>query len=263
VDSGSAFHNLYLGALHWLDYDNDGDLDLLLAGNTGGLDVLRLYRNNNVAANAAPGAPSNLAVSRVGTGVEFSWNAATDDHTPSPGLGYNLRVGTTPGGSQVVSPQSDPTGYRRLAALGNVQSGLSARLGHLVPGTTYYWSVQSVDAAFAGSPFAAEGSFTFTVAAVENAGVRTALSLSAAPNPFTGPIRISYALPSAQSVQLGIFDLSGRRTRMLVREFEGAGRYTLSWDGRDDRGRPAPGGAYFVRLQTGTEAASRVIVLSR
>ena len=43
--------------------------------------------------------------------------------------------------------------------MGDVQSRLGARVRGLVPGTTYYWSVQSVDTAFAGSTFAAEGSF--------------------------------------------------------------------------------------------------------
>ena len=159
VDSGSTFHNLYLGAVNWMDYDNDGDLDLLLTGNTSGTDVLRIYRNNNATQNTAPAAPTNLAVNVLGTSVDVSWNAASDTQTPAAGLSYNWRVGTAPGGSNIVAPQSSSAGYRRLATMGNVQSRLSARLRGLVPGTIYYWSVQSVDTAFAGSSFAAEGSF--------------------------------------------------------------------------------------------------------
>jgi len=160
VDSGATFHNLYLGTLSWMDYDNDGDLDLLLAGNTGGLDVLRIYRNNTLTPNTAPTAPTNLVVNVIGTSVEFFWNAASDAQTPATGLNYNLRVGTTPGGSQIVAPQSSSAGKRRLTALGNAGPGLAARLSSLKPGTNYFWSVQAVDTAFAGSPFAAEGSFT-------------------------------------------------------------------------------------------------------
>jgi hypothetical protein len=160
VDSGSTFHNLYLGAVHWMDYDNDGDLDLLLAGNTGGLDILRIYRNNNATPNTAPTAPGNLAANVLGTSVDVSWNAASDAQTPTAALSYNWRVGTAPGGSNVVAPQSSNTGYRRLVAIGNTQLRLGAHLRGLVPGTTYYWSVQSVDTAFAGSSFATEGSFT-------------------------------------------------------------------------------------------------------
>jgi len=46
VDSGDVFHNVYLGSVSWIDYDNDGDLDLLLSGNEVGADILRLYRND-------------------------------------------------------------------------------------------------------------------------------------------------------------------------------------------------------------------------
>jgi hypothetical protein len=58
-----------------------------------------------------------------------------------------------------MAPQSASGGYRRLPEMGNAQAGLTARVGNLKPGTNYYWSVQAVDTAFAGSTFAAEGSF--------------------------------------------------------------------------------------------------------
>jgi hypothetical protein len=148
------------GSVTWVDYDNDGHLDLSLAGNENGLDLLSLYRNTTGTPNTIPSAPTNLAVNVLGTSVEFSWSAASDTQTPAAGLSYNLRVGTTPGGSQVVAPQSSSGGYRRLAALGSTGPRLAARLSSLKPGTNYFWSVQAVDTAFAGSPFAAEGSFT-------------------------------------------------------------------------------------------------------
>ncbi len=102
-----------------MDYDNDGDLDLLLTGNTGGLDVLRIYRNNNGTPNNPPSAPANLAVNVLGTSVEVSWSAASDAQTPAAALSYNWRVGTAPGGSNIVAPQSSSAGYRRLVAMGN------------------------------------------------------------------------------------------------------------------------------------------------
>jgi hypothetical protein len=161
VNSGATFHNLYLGTMSWMDYDNDGNLDLLLAGNNGsGGDIVSIYHNNNVTANTAPNSPTNLVVNVIGTSVDFSWSAASDAQTPAAGLNYNLRVGTTPGGAQIVSPQSGTNGYRRLTALGNAGSHLGAHLASLKPGTNYFWSVQAVDTAFAGSAFPAEGSFT-------------------------------------------------------------------------------------------------------
>jgi hypothetical protein len=160
VDSGATFHNLILGTVSWVDYDNDGHLDLSLSGNENGHEVLSLYRNTTGTPNTAPTAPTHPVVNVNGTSVDFSWSTASDAQTPAAGLTYNLRVGTTPGGSQVVSSQSGANGYRRLAALGNAGPRLDAHLASLKPGTNYFWSVQAVDTAFVGSPFAAEGSFT-------------------------------------------------------------------------------------------------------
>jgi len=160
VDSGATFHNLILGAASWIDYDNDGHLDLSLAGNENGLDVLSLYHNTTGTPNTAPTAPTSLAANVLGTSVNLSWNAASDAQTPAIALTYNLRVGTTPGGSQIVAAHASNAGYRRVPEMGNAQFRLNARLESLRPRTNYFWSVQAVDTAFAGSAFAAEGTFT-------------------------------------------------------------------------------------------------------
>jgi PKD repeat protein len=146
------------GSVAWGDYDNDGDLDILLTGGTGSAVISRIYRNDSAVSNTVPSAPTGLAASVDGSTVTLGWSASNDAQTPSDGLTYNLRVGTTPGGAQISSPMaSTSTGYRRVAAMGGVNHGLTATL-ILSPGT-YYWSVQAVDAAFAGSAFASEGSF--------------------------------------------------------------------------------------------------------
>src|SRR5262249_52431010 len=85
--------------------------------------------------------------------------------TPSAGLNYALRVGTTPGGSDIVNPESfihppdsPADGLRKVAAIGLVQT-TSWTLTGLTPGKNYYWSVQAIDTALAGGPFAAEATF--------------------------------------------------------------------------------------------------------
>ena len=147
------------------DYDNDGKLDLLLTGYSTAGPVSRLIHNMSPTANAVPTVPDSLSSQVAGYGqrVKLTWQAATDAHTPQPGLSYNLYVSDTPGGQTILSPLADQkTGYRRVVRLGNSQA-TNFTLTGLTPGRTYYWSVQAIDGAFAGSPFAPEQSFTTSV----------------------------------------------------------------------------------------------------
>jgi len=169
-NTGSGFTNVNAGlpgvssgTAAWGDYDSDGRLDILITGTTNG-DVsgaiFQVWRNNTPNTNAPPTAPSGLNVTLAGITPTFTWGMAADSQTPASGLSYNLRVGTTPGGSEIVASMAATTGLRRLPQLGNVQTG-SFRTLTLPAGQHYYWSVQAVDTAFAGSPFAVEKSFTF------------------------------------------------------------------------------------------------------
>jgi hypothetical protein len=68
------------------------------------------------------------------------------------------------------------------------------------------------------------------------------------PNPFTGTTRIAYAVTgSGAHVEIGIFDLAGRRVRTLVRGVQEPGRYELKWNGESDSGERAHHGVYFIR----------------
>ena len=107
------------GAAVWGDYDNDGKLDLLLLGLGYGTSTnvsSWLFHNNSPIPNYRPGAPQNLSSSVINTNsVILSWSASVDSNQLG-GLTYNLRIGTTPGGNEVLSPMSDAaTGYRRVA----------------------------------------------------------------------------------------------------------------------------------------------------
>ncbi len=86
---------------------------------------------------------------------------------------YNLRVGTAPGLSDIVSPMADANpastqpGYRRIPAGGNANGVTRRSIIGLTPGQTYYWSVQAIDTAYAGSPFAPEQSIVAGNASIQ------------------------------------------------------------------------------------------------
>ncbi|GAB3333886.1 hypothetical protein GCM10027299_41740 [Larkinella ripae] len=142
----------------WGDYDNDGRLDLLNTGYAGGRSMTRLYRNTSAIANTRPTAPSGLTSVRSADGKSavLSWKPATDGQTPQVGLTYNLYVSETPGGQNVLSPSADQnSGFRRVVRVGNSRTTTYPLTG-LTPERIYYWSVQAIDGAFAGSAFAEE-----------------------------------------------------------------------------------------------------------
>ncbi|MEO7676909.1 MAG: VCBS repeat-containing protein, partial [Verrucomicrobiota bacterium] len=158
TDANAGLTGMLVSDVAWGDYDNNGTLDIAQSGRSLGNPTTRFWQNLSYP-NTRPIAPINLNAIVKSNVVRLTWNSATDAETPSPALTYNLRVGTTPGGVEVMSPHSTLTnGFRHLVEMGNVQEGTNAWF-RLTPGT-YYWSVQSVDGAFAGSPFSPEQSFT-------------------------------------------------------------------------------------------------------
>ncbi len=159
AELSTSLLNVESSAAVWGDYDNDGDLDILLTGYNSGATVAKVYRNNTTTMNTAPVAPTGLAAAVNGNRATLDWNKSTDAQTPSNGLTYNLRLGVTPGGVEILSPMADHgSGYRRLPQLGNTNHGNNWQVKNL-PNGTYYWSVQAVDHEFAGSVFAAEQTF--------------------------------------------------------------------------------------------------------
>ena len=157
VDAGAGLTGVSNCSLAWGDYDNDGDLDLAVAGQWGAYHQTKLYRNDSGTVNAVPTAPGGLTASASGSSVTLGWSAATDAETSSAGLSYNIRIGTSPGSGNIFSGLADwSTGLRKLPALGNAQKKLSWSIGGITPGGTYYCSVQTIDTAFAGSPWATE-----------------------------------------------------------------------------------------------------------
>jgi flagellar hook assembly protein FlgD len=86
---------------------------------------------------------------------------------------------------------------------------------------------------------------------------------TADPNPFRDRTEVVFSLPRRMTAQLSVFDVTGRRVRTLAGGELAAGEHRVPWDGRDQSGRSAAAGAYFVRLDvaSGMPLVKRVLML--
>jgi hypothetical protein len=83
------------------------------------------------------------------------------------------------------------------------------------------------------------------------------------PNPFNPSTTIAFSLPEVQRVRLTIYALDGRRVAGLLDERRGPGWHSLTWNGRDDRGRAVASGTYFYRLEAGPHGETRKMILTK
>jgi len=84
--------------------------------------------------------------------------------------------------------------------------------------------------------------------------------LEAKPNPARRQVRFQIAPgPGAASVELRIFDAAGRCVRTLTSP-RTSGSPSLVWNGRDEHGRPMPGGVYFCRAGGQRDAVDLVLL---
>ncbi|MBC8182929.1 T9SS type A sorting domain-containing protein [candidate division KSB1 bacterium] len=60
-------------------------------------------------------------------------------------------------------------------------------------------------------------------------------------------------LPEPGFVSVEIYDLTGKKVRMLYHVFKKEGKYRLSWDGKNDDRQSVSSGIYFYKLNVLTK----------
>ena len=87
------------------------------------------------------------------------------------------------------------------------------------------------------------------------------------PNPFrfseVQATNITFALATQAQVRLRVYNLLGQLVRELVNAARPAGRYTLPWDGRDQRGGLVSSGVYFYVLDTPQQTQMKKLLFIR
>lgn len=201
--------------------------------------------SNVIARTAqAPAAPAPISPEDGATGVAIGptliWQAAVG------ATSYRLQVALAPDFGSPVVDQGGIVGTSRVVA-------------GLANDSTYYWRVQ---ASVAGGPSAWSSVRSFHTVAGAVSLPLPGLSFSVPrPNPACDRSRFEYTLPEPVQVKVEVFDLSGRRVRLLADESCGAGPRELAFDLRDDRGLRLAAGIYLVRARLGSTAFLRRLVI--
>jgi photosystem II stability/assembly factor-like uncharacterized protein len=81
------------------------------------------------------------------------------------------------------------------------------------------------------------------------------------PNPFDKSTTIKYTLYRPQPVHIRIIDMVGRTVRTLVTASQGAGTYSVTWDGTGDNGVPVASGSYVYMSDIGESFEVKRMIL--
>jgi hypothetical protein len=84
------------------------------------------------------------------------------------------------------------------------------------------------------------------------------------PNPFNPVTTIEYSIPGGSKtvpVKLEVYDLLGRRIRVLVDKEQNDGFYSVAWDGRNDLGETVASGVYIYVIRAGDFFDSKRMVI--
>ncbi len=147
----------------------------------------------------------------------------------------------------------------------------------------YYTSLQLVDAfsiinvnmlvdtvKVVGSPYNTFGNFTLNIIANQivnsvkriNDGIPKSFSLSQNyPNPFNPSTKIQFTVQKSVMADVAIYDVLGRRVKVLASQQINPGTYSAEWNGVDEHGNNVGSGVYFVRM-TANDASTGQAVFS-
>jgi hypothetical protein len=209
------------------------------------------------------GQPRSVVGAVDGNGIATPWNPAPD------GPVYSMTVsGTTfylGGDFQNVGGQ--PRSRLAIVSAGAVTSWsigtvsapvyqLVLRSGMLYAGGTFL-SVQG----FPHSAFAAISEAVVGVPeTVQDHSSPRRQEISAAPNPFTRNVTLTFEAPDDVRVTIHVHDCRGRLVSRLGSSRLAPGRQEVSWDGVDDAGEMVPSGIYFVTVRgAGVDRRARVV----
>ncbi|NTW32293.1 MAG: T9SS type A sorting domain-containing protein, partial [Bacteroidetes bacterium] len=224
----------------WVDYDNDGQLDLSIAFNA---NVLYFYKNKFIDYN------NNY--------VEIDLESTTGNHFAIGG-----RAKVYAGGNIYMQDVTAGRGH-----FSQKPSRLHFGLG----------ASSSIDSIVVRWPNANHTTEAFTnlqsnkiYKLKEGGEIQIGVNdyndfsnnITVFPNPFKESVTISYKLNKGENVNVEIFSITGQKIKTLSNNYQSEGTHSLVWNGTDNNNNKLPLGFYFYRISTGEFNHSGKLILA-
>lgn len=257
------------------DMDGDGDLEIFVAGK---LDPPAFYAWDHMGA-WLPGWPTPATYNMEGSAILADLDgdplleaAVGSNYAPGDIFGYRLDGSVVPNFPITTMGASGPNS----PALGDVDLDGDLDIAFtMMSGDVAIWDLE-----VPYDPNAIEWGTWFhdnwntnqhgfvagmDPSAVPEAEAEIGIELGRVlPNPARGNLEMTFTLPVAQSVQISVVDVSGRRVRLLHEGPLTAGVQRVQWAGDDPTGAAMPEGVYFVRVVDAQgRAQTQRVVLAR
>ncbi len=287
----------------WGDFDNDGDLDVLVTQDTG--FQRRYYKNNGDGTFTSAGAGDFVAGTdqhSSATAGDYDNDGDLDLYVTGTGATKALfRNDLTNGNSWInifclgVTSNRSAIGAK-VRAKGTIngkvvwqlreissqntfngQSMLNAHFGFgnatLIDSLKVEWPSGNVDVA---RNVPVNRFITIT----EGRGITTDVKENGSPLPadfvlsqsypnplqasaFNSATTITYTLAKSTQVILSVYNVLGQRLVTLVNRTQEAGSHTASWDGKDAKGQVLPSGIYLYKIETESFAQTKKLILAK
>jgi len=228
-----------------------------VAGRAVPLSSSRLFSTPSgfvVYGDLTPAGSVTAMAEALAEGIRLNWRAPSDE------TGIRFLIYRREAGGPEDPGDPEPTAEYDLVSDGESYLGPGPHEyldSAVVAGTWYVYLIACVDLT---------GAVSYAPAiAVRAAGDAAVLRLlPPRPNPSQGAGAIQFAVPPpGGEVRLELFDVSGRRVRVLHRGSSAPGIHTVLWQGVNDSGRSLGSGIYFLRLEHGGSVRTQRLVLLR
>lgn len=251
------------------DMNNDGDLEILFGSGNGILHVV------DYTGAELTGFPQTL-------GGAFTASPVVGDITGD--AQPDIIIGSSNGATYGLDRNGNALPYFPLPSTGSSRPiSATAAIGYLdndgdmeivIPIKALWFNLVVIDyksqaslsylqwPTFAHDSFRSGNYETTLISTYEDVDLPATFDLAQNyPNPFNATTSISFSLVRDGQASLSIYDLLGRRIKVLSSDRMTAGQHSFIWDGTDQLGLAVTSGVYFYRLDTTEGVLTRKMVL--